>query len=210
MSGKTEAAARARRDSYHHGNLRQGLIEAALAIVAEQGLAAVTLRACASRAGVSHAAPAHHFGNLQGLLSELAAVAFRRFHATIAAEQAAAGPDPRAQLAAAGCGYLRFATANPDLFRLMFSAGRLDWTNTTLAEASRAAYRQLADTVRPFQRDPDDEEEGVRLRTLVWSMVHGYAHLLLEGYLAQHGVSADGLSHLPDIAALLPYPPSDG
>jgi AcrR family transcriptional regulator len=200
-----EARTARRRESYHHGNLRQALIEAGLAIVAESGLAALTLRACAARAGVSHAAPTHHFGNLQGLLSELTAIAFRRFHATIAAQQAACAATPRARLTAAARGYLIFATGNPDLFRLMFSAKRLDWSHQELIDASRAAYAQLADTVRPFQQD-DSEAEGFRLRTLVWSTVHGYAHLLLEGYLTRQGVSPDGLSHLPDLAALLRLP----
>jgi AcrR family transcriptional regulator len=201
-----DATSARRRESYHHGNLRQALIEAGLAIVAESGLAALTLRACAARAGVSHAAPTHHFGNLQGLLSELTAIAFRRFHATIGAEQAACAQTPRARLAAAARGYLIFATGNPDLFRLMFSAKRLDWSHQELTDAARAAYAQLAETVRPFQRDPGDDEEGFRLRTLVWSTVHGYAHLLLEGYLTHQGVSADGLSHLPDLSALLRLP----
>lgn len=197
------------RESYHHGNLRQALIDAGLAIVSERGIEALTLRACATRAGVSHAAPAHHFGNLQGLLTELAAIAFRRFHATIAAEQAAAEPQPRAWLSAATRGYVRFATGSPDLFQLMFSAKRLDWTNQGFLDAARAAYAQLADTVRPFQQN-DSEAEGIRLRTLVWSTVHGYAHLLLEGYLAPHKVSADGLDQLPDIAGLLPLPDRAG
>ncbi|MGF1624529.1 MAG: TetR/AcrR family transcriptional regulator [Alphaproteobacteria bacterium] len=191
---------------YHHGNLRQALIEAGLAIIAESGLAALTLRACAARAGVSHAAPAHHFGSLQGLLSELAGIAFRRFHLTIANEQARCDGTPEERLRAAARGYLRFATANPDLFRLMFSAKRLDWSNPELSAASRAAYDQLGETVRPFQRD-DSEAESTRLRILVWSTVHGYAHLLLEGYFANRGVSDDGLSHLPDLAALLPGVP---
>jgi len=203
-----KAAAGRGRETYHHGNLREALIDAGLAIVAESGLGALTLRACAARVGVSHAAPAHHFGSLQGLLTELTAIAFRRFHATIATEQAPCEQTPRERLRAAARGYLRFATGNPDLFRLMFSAKRLDWTHQGLTDAARAAYAQLADTVRPFQQD-ESEAEGFRLRTLVWSTVHGYAHLLLEGYLARQGVSEDGLSHLPDLAVLLPAPRRD-
>lgn len=199
---------RAVRGSYHHGNLREALIQAGLDIVAEQGLAALTLRACATRAGVSHAAPTHHFGNLRGLLTELTAIAFRRFYASIAAEQQAGPRAPREQVRAACRGYLKFATTNPDLFRLMFSAKPLDWENPALLEAARAAYAQLAETVRPFH-DAADDDEGLRLRTLVWSTVHGYAHLLLEGYLAGRDGSDDGLRRLPDVAALLPEPHDD-
>lgn len=207
MDGDDRTVESARgRESYHHGNLRQALIDAGLAIVTERGLDALSLRACAARAGVSHAAPAHHFGSLQGLLSELAAIAFRRFHAVIAEEQAGCAQSPEERLRAAARGYLRFATGQPDLFRLMFSARRLDWSLPELLDASAAAYAQLADTVRPFQRD-GSEAEGLRLRILVWSTVHGYAHLLLEGYLPGRTVPGDWREHLPDLAALLPRPP---
>ena len=202
---QSEPKRAASRDRYHHGNLREALIEAGLAIVAEQGLGALTLRACATRAGVSHAAPTHHFGNLRGLLTVLTAIAFRWFFDTLASEQRLASDAPRDQVRAACRGYLRFATTHPDLFRLMFSAKRLDWENSELIEASRAAYAQLAETVRPFHAPPDDGE-GLRLRTLVWSTVHGYAHLLLEGYLARDPNSDDSFARLPDVAALLPDP----
>ena len=97
---------------------------------------------------------------------------------------------------------MRFATAHPDLFRLMFSASRLNCEDEALRAAGDAAYEQLGDTVRPFQRD-GTVEESEALRLLVWSTVHGYAHLLLEGQLGQQEVSADGLSHLPDLARLV-------
>lgn len=188
---------------YHHGNLREALIEAGTAILDSQGLPALSLRACAKHAGVSHAAPQHHFGNLEGLRTALAALAFRRFTDAMAAEQAAAGPAPEDRLRAAGRGYVRFATAHPGLFRLMFSKAQVDHDDPALQQASRAAYALLGDTVRPFLRDPGDEAEDHRLRLLVWSTVHGYAHLLLEGQFKNRGVSADGLSHLPDLAAVV-------
>ena len=191
-----------KRPTYHHGNLRAALIEAGIGVLDDKGLEAVSLRACASRAGVSHAAPRHHFGNIEGLLTALAAVAFRRFHDTIAAEQAAADGEPAERLRAAARGYVRFATAHPGLFRLMFSAHRLNWRDDDLRSAAEAAYEQLGDTVRPLQRE-GTEAESDALRLLVWSTVHGYTHLLLEGQLGHRGVSADGLSHLPDIAMLV-------
>jgi hypothetical protein len=96
-----------------------------------------------------------------------------------------------------------FAVAHPGLFRLMFNKAQVDHDNPALQETSRAAYALLGGIVRPFLRDPDDEAEDQRLRLLVWSTVHGYTHLLLEGGLRNRGVSADGLSHLPDLAAVL-------
>lgn len=191
------------RSAYHHGNLREALIDAGLAILAEKGLDALTFRACAAKAGVSHAAPTHHFGNRDGLLSALTTVAFRRFFDTIATEQKTGAQTPQARLRAAGRGYVLFATANPDLFRLMFSAKRLDWSDPDLSSAARAAYDQLGSTVRPFQQT-DDRAENDRLRILVWSTVHGYCHLLLEGYLGACDGTDDALRDLPDLAALMP------
>ncbi|MEZ5670603.1 MAG: TetR/AcrR family transcriptional regulator [Alphaproteobacteria bacterium] len=136
-AGGSEAGAE--KDTYHHGNLREALLAAATAIIDEKGLDGLSLRACAARAGVSHAAPAHHFANLRGLLTALGTIAFRRFHARIAAEQARAGGTAIERLRAAAHGYVGFAVSNPGLFRLMFSASLLDWEDAELGAAAGAA-----------------------------------------------------------------------
>src|ERR1035438_944932 len=76
---------------YHHGALRDGLLEAAERVLERDGLSGLTLRAVAREAGVSHAAPTHHFGDLTGLVSELAAIGFRQFSAAMVAAGAAGG-----------------------------------------------------------------------------------------------------------------------
>ena len=90
------------KDSYHHGDLRAALIAAAEATLAETGVEGFSLRQVAKRVGVSHSAPAHHFGDTQRLLCALAAEGFRRFREAMLARQAAAAPDARAQLVASG------------------------------------------------------------------------------------------------------------
>jgi AcrR family transcriptional regulator len=110
--------------SYHHGDLRAALITAAETTLAESGVEDFSLRQVAKRVGVSHSAPAHHFGDAQGLLCALAAEGFRRFRATMLARQAAAPADPMAQLVASGLGYLDFAETSPALFTLMFASER--------------------------------------------------------------------------------------
>ena len=187
---------------YHHGRLRDALLEAGTAIIDRDGFERLTLRACAAEAGVSHAAPNHHFGNLGGLLTALATLAFERFFLTIAAAQAAAGDDPAARLQAAGRGYVTFARRHPGLFRLMFDKARLDWRDDGLEAAADAAYAQLLETVAPFA-ETQERAALDRLALLVWSTVHGYAHLLLAGPLDRHAISADGLSHLPDLEAVV-------
>jgi AcrR family transcriptional regulator len=89
------------RDSYHHGDLREALLTAAEQLLHEEGLQGLTLRACARRAGVSHAAPKHHFEDLSDLLSEVAARSFDRLAERLEAARAALGDEPDERVAAA-------------------------------------------------------------------------------------------------------------
>lgn len=161
---------------YHHGDLRTALLDAAEAELAERGVESFSLRQVAKRAGVSHAAPAHHFGDAGGLLTALAAEGFRRFLAAQARREAQAAPDPRAQLTAAGLGYIDFALARPALFRLMFGSDRPDFGDAALSEASEAAYRHL---------DAQVTATGGALPDIaaVWSLAHGIADLMAAGRL---------------------------
>ncbi len=183
---------RSRRDGtrpYHHGDLPASLLQAALEILEQDGIAGLTLRAVARRAGVSHMAPAHHFGDLGGLLSELAALGFRRFGAALGE---AAGQD---RLNAMGEAYVAFARANPALFQLMFRSERLDPARPALAEALAQASDLLTQTAGGFvagREQPTLAQVADAVRA--WSMVHGYAMLLLDGRLdvtlrtlSQHG-----------------------
>jgi AcrR family transcriptional regulator len=192
----------AERRKYHHGDLRRALVDAGLDILEEGGVAALTLRGVAARAGVSHAAPAHHFPTLRDLLTALAAVAFRRFHAAIEAGLAAAPDTPVAKVRGACAGYLAFATAHPGLFRLMFDAERLDWGDPELSEAGKAARSQLADFCRPYAdglglATPADR---VDLERFVWAIAHGYADLAVDGQLGA------GAADLPDFTRFLARP----
>jgi AcrR family transcriptional regulator len=190
---------------YHHGDLRNALLQAAVALLEEGGLDALSLRAVAARAGVSHAAPAHHFPTLKSLLTAVALDAFERFAATLQAERDQAAPDPRSQLAAASDGYVRFARASPQAFRLMFSPSRLDWMDAGFHTAGRAAHRQLEEVCTPVAelRGETSPEARAAIERAVWSSVHGYCHLLLAG---QFGYPYDGNPappSRPDIEGLL-------
>ncbi len=172
---------------YHHGALRDALLKAAETVLERDGLAGLTLRAVAREAGVSHAAPAHHFGDLTGLVSELAAIGFRRFNATMeAAGNSAATPIDKALARARA--YVAYAQANPGMYGLMFRTERLDYTRPSLREAAEASFAGLAGAVGA------DRQEQISDRTLsldhaaviarAWSLVHGYTMLLLDGRLA--------------------------
>ena len=134
---------------YHHGNLREALLAAALNALEEDGLHKLSLRGVAQRAGVSHAAPAHHFGGLKGMLTALVTLAYTRFAAAMARERLTASPNPAAQLRAAGEGYLAFARQSPALFRLMFSPVDIDWSAPALQQAAAAARRHLTEIAAP-------------------------------------------------------------
>jgi AcrR family transcriptional regulator len=177
-SGRRAAAA-----PYHHGSLREAMLEAAERILERDGIAALTLRAAAREAGVSHAAPKNHFGDIRGLLSELAAVGFARFGAALVANTRE-GDTTRARLAAIGHGYVMFARQNPGLFLLMFRGERLDFKRPALRAAGEAAFGVLADTIGAHGPSETPVTLSVAARiAAAWSLVHGFAMLMLDGRL---------------------------
>lgn len=154
---------------YHHGDLRVALLDAAEAELSERGVEGFSLRSVAKRAGVSHAAPAHHFGDVQGLLTALAAEGFRQFQATLDAGEVGA-TDARDRAIRAGQGYLAFAMARPTLFRLIFSSTRPDFSDPDLLTAADAAYQHLVWLITELDGSTADV-------AALWAMSHGVADL---------------------------------
>ncbi|MCP8885296.1 TetR/AcrR family transcriptional regulator [Devosia sp. XJ19-1] len=167
-----------------HGDLREGLINAGLTLLARDGTAGLTLRKCAALAGVSHAAPAHHFQGLPGLLDAIAARGYSRFADAMEA-QASAGPnEPRARLEAICLAYFDFARDNPALYDLMFrQIWSLAGSGEELRLAGARAYAVLAEASAPFVLP--GTAPGV-VETQVWSLIHGYATLTLVGKLGRN------------------------
>lgn len=160
---------------YHHGDLRAALLAAGEAELAERGIEGFSLRSVAKRAGVSHAAPAHHFGDVGGLLTALATEGFVRFQAAMDAREAGAS-DPRERALRAGLGYLDFAVARPALFRLIFSSAKPDVGNPALHAAAETAYLHLVGLVKAMGGDEADI-------MALWATSHGIADLALGGKL---------------------------
>lgn len=156
-------------------NLRDTLIDAGLALLEQGGMAALTLRRTAALAGVSHAAPAHHFDGLPGLLTAMAARSFQIFADALLAGREAAGPDPFARLLGTCTGYLTFASAHKGLFHVMFVSPEVNRADAALTPHANRAYMILREACLPFATS--DGNEDVVLETAVWSMVHGYAAL---------------------------------
>jgi AcrR family transcriptional regulator len=179
---------------YHHGSLRTALLEAAETVLEQKGIGALTLRAAARGAGVSHAAPSHHFGDLSGLLSELAASGFVRLGGQIRAEMEAAGSSPKARVMALGRAYVRFARASPGLFLLMFRSERLDWSSPTLSAAGASTFALLtqSDAASDFPF-PSLDPKSFASATARWSLIHGLSTLLVDGRLAKMSERVPGV-----------------
>src|SRR5690348_4720674 len=169
---------------YHHGALRDALLGAAERVLERDGLAGLTLRAVAREAGVSHAAPTHHFGDLTGLVSELAAIGFRQFNAAMAAACAPDTSFPARALARAKA-YVAYAQAHPGMYGLMFRTERLDYKRPSLHEAAEAAFAGLAGAVAASRHEQLSEAtltlDQAAAVARAWSTVHGFTMLLLDG-----------------------------
>jgi AcrR family transcriptional regulator len=193
--GDPHIAAASEPAPYHHGALHQALLEAAERVLERDGLSGLTLRAVAREAGVSHAAPTHHFGDLSGLLSELAAIGFRQFNvAMTAAGEAGASPMDKAPARAKA--YVAYAQAHPGMYGLMFRTERLDMSRPALREAASASFAELAGAVGASRHEQISEQalsldQGAAIAR-AWSLVHGFTMLLLDGRLA------DILRRLPE------------
>jgi AcrR family transcriptional regulator len=180
---------------YHHGALHEALLKAAEKVLEREGLQGLTLRAVAREAGVSHAAPTHHFGDLTGLLSELAAIGFRKFNAAMAAADSS-GPSPLDRAMARAKAYVAYARAHPGMYGLMFRTERLDMTRPSLHEAASASFAGLAGAIGASRREQIAAEalslDQAAAIARAWSLVHGFTTLLLDGRLT------DILHRLPE------------
>jgi AcrR family transcriptional regulator len=180
---------------YHHGALHEALLKAAETVLERDGLQGLTLRAVAREAGVSHAAPTHHFGDLTGLVSELAAIGFRQFNVAMA-DAGASGPSPLDKAMAKAKAYVAYARAHPGMYGLMFRTERLDMTRPSLHEAAHASFAGLAGSIGASRHEQISAEslslDQAAAIARAWSLVHGFTMLLLDGRLT------DILRRLPE------------
>ena len=142
----------------------------------------------AREAGVSHAAPTHHFGVLTGLVSEVAAIGFRQFNAAMAAAGAAAGHMPMEKALARAKAYVAYAQAHPGMYGLMFRTERLDMKRPSLHEAAEASFAGLAGAIGASRHEQISEQslslDQAAAIARAWSLVHGFTMLLLDGRLS--------------------------
>jgi len=171
------------RRGYHHGNLREALVEAATALIAEKGPAGFTVAEAARLAGVSPAAPYRHFPHAEALLAEVALRGFERLAVTLAAARNDGGPDPVRAFEAIGRAYLGFARDQPAYYAAMFEAPIQFETYPALLTASERAFgilREAADrlsaSLPPGKRPP-----SLMMALHIWALSHGVASLFVRG-----------------------------
>ena len=184
---QTNARAKRKPSHYHHGRLREALIRAGRALIEQRGLEGFTLRECARRARVSHAAPAHHFRSVGDLLAEIAAQGFDDLAAAMDAA-ASQERDPARRLAALGRSYVAFALANKAVFELMFNRGARSNDNARLEASRKAAYVRLTEGIGAVVPEGSQATRQA-LADLAWASVQGFAMLALGGELDGDGMS---------------------
>lgn len=190
-------SAGAERGRYHHGELRQALVAAALQLIDEEDESALSLREVARRVGVTYAAPYHHFADKQALVAAVAAQGFRTLGADMDAAQAGID-DAFERLAAQGRAYVQFAVARPALYRLMFQREITDPDcYPELHQAADACFQGLLGSVRLALGADADERRVVAAAVPAWAAVHGLASLWNDGPLRHKlpEVDAEFLAH---------------
>lgn len=176
------------RSNYHHGDLERALIEAGTRLIEQQGIEALSMRAVAQAAGVSHAAPYHHFPSKTSLLAAIAAAGFDRMVDAIARQaQLAQAVEPIDRLRAVGRGYVYFAVDNPSVFRLMF---RPELTRPSdhpplLAAEGRTFGTLLEAIIATQQTGLLSGDNPLAPAAYAWSTVHGMSLLAIDNVLAE-------------------------
>ncbi len=175
-----------RRTSYHHGNLREALLEAAIRLIAEVGPKAFTLREVARRAGVSHNAPYRHFQDKDELLAAVGTEGFRELtEAMLVAAKSQTSALGR--LKRAGLAYVSFALRRPEHFTIMFDASAFERKHPDSVAAGEQSFGTLLSFVKSCQDEGQlPSGDPLQFALLAWSMVHGVAKLAITGCLPYH------------------------
>lgn len=182
------------RSGYHHGDLRTAILTEAARQVAERGADRLSLRELARGAGVSHAAPAHHFTDRRGLFTALAADGFRLLAAALA--------DAAPRFIDAALAYVRFALEHPGHYEVMFDKSLCNTSDTELAAAEAAAGAELSRGVATLT-DPHAQADPAAAELAAWSLVHGFSMLWLNDAVNARVKATDPMRTVERIARIL-------
>lgn len=187
------------KDTYHHGDLRRELLDGAMRVIAEKGLAALSLRAVAAAAGVSHAAPYHHFVEKAALVRALGYEGLRLLDERMAAAESAAGDDPAERLMAIGRAYVLLSAERPAYFLAMTAPEMREAGAPEEQEEHGETWERLVRAVAACQAAgvlaPGDPTV---LAVGLWALVHGIADMWRFGPIPELPQAAGGLEPLAD------------
>ncbi len=180
-----------RRGTYHHGDLKRALTQAALVLVAEKGPKGFTLTEAARRAGVSAAAPYRHFSDKAQLLAAVAEEGFIQLHEALTAASDGAS-DPKNRVIDLGRAYVHWAVNHPDYYLSMFGAETVKRDHPGLLIAGGRAFGELVDAITScLESGVMEGQDPIKIAGPLWSLVHGVASLAIGGDLCQVGIAED-------------------
>jgi AcrR family transcriptional regulator len=184
------------RASYHHGDLRRTLIDAALDVVATDGPGHLSLRALARSAGVSHAAPAHHFGDKSGVFTTIATEGFELLYKSQV--RTMEGVQPRESLLPLAVNYVLFAIEHPSHYEVMWRQDLYNRADPALVAARQRVFEVFYQSVEAGTGalEPQQFRGAV---AAAWSIVHGFATLWLSGNLTEF-LSSDPVAASEEVA----------
>jgi AcrR family transcriptional regulator len=184
-----------------HADLRRTVLDASLELIEQEGLGALSMREVARRAGVSHQAPYHHFGDREGILAALAADGFSQLHNDMQRAITSTKSSTK-RLEAVGNTYIEFAVRNPGYFKIMFRSELVEMDRyDELRERAEATFALLTSVITPAARS-HGAKDPLLLSVTAWSVAHGLATLLLEGKLGRRFGKSKSAQRAGAVAAL--------
>jgi AcrR family transcriptional regulator len=171
--------AKAKKQSFHHGNLREALLEASLEILDESGVDAITIREVARRTGVSHAAPVNHFKDREALLTEVAVGLYSDLWQSISdgMEKGSAGGFERVE--AFAFALIDYGLTTPNRYRMLWRRDLINTKDPRMIEVSDGLYGRLIREISAARKSEEFDDHTFAIG--LWSMAHGYVSLRLEG-----------------------------
>ncbi|MEM1419339.1 MAG: TetR/AcrR family transcriptional regulator [Pseudomonadota bacterium] len=166
--------------TYHHGDLRQALIAETLKLLKLKPAEQVSVADAARELGVSSGAPYRHFKDRDALLAEVAAIGFDSLRDRMNREMDPFDPGDIDRIVAGGCGYIFFSVENPELFHVMWGAARLKDAHEVAQKSGERCYRNFIENLaRVMAAKGFDSREPTVFGTPLWTMVHGFASLVI-------------------------------
>jgi len=184
--------------TYHHGDLKNALIKAGVEILVEEGIGGLSLRKVAKQAGVSHAAPYSHFSDKQALIAAISTEGFKQLYSQIESVIEEHRGNPETLLIETAWAYVQFAQHAPDRFKLMFSSVlEKEKEYAEFVEISQENFSQLVKIIEICQQAGILKSGASDVVAVgIWSTVHGFTSLLLEGQISHTVLEKSSLKDL--------------